>query len=254
MRSEIPSPVIIAHRGASILAPENTLAAFDLAIKQGAMAVEFDVKLSADRQVIVIHDQTVDRTTDGHGDVRTLSLSALQELDAGRLFQNSYRNVRIPTLEQVFESFGRQLFMNIELTNYATPFDDLVPRVVALVKKFNLEKWILFSSFYPRNLNTALSLLADVPRGLLTFAGWMGWWGRKISYYKSAYYALHPNIKDVDAGLIARAHASGKRVNIWTVNEPDDIKRLIGWGADGIITDDPALANRVLLNRCNDSA
>ena len=242
MWPDIPTPVIFAHRGASAHAPENTLPAFELAHRQGAPAIEFDVKLSADGQVVVIHDQTVDRTTDGHGNVRSLPLAALQELDAGTRFGESFAGVRIPTLEQVFETIGKQIYMNVELTNYATPGDRLVPRVAALVQKFRMEKHVLFSSFFPRNLHVVSELLPSVPRGLLVWPSWLGLWGRSFGFRREVYTALHPFLKDVDAGLVSRLHASRRRINVWTVNAPEDIKRLIGWGVDGIFTDDPVLA------------
>jgi glycerophosphoryl diester phosphodiesterase len=108
MYSNLPRPTIFAHRGASAYAPENTLAAFELAIHQKADAIELDVKLSSDDQVVVIHDQTVDRTTNGTGRVNDLPLAALLELDAGSHFDIAYKGESIPTLSQVFETVGRK--------------------------------------------------------------------------------------------------------------------------------------------------
>jgi glycerophosphoryl diester phosphodiesterase len=242
MWPEVPSPVVFAHRGDSAHAPENTLPAFEFAYKAGAPAIEFDVKLTSDGHAVVIHDQKVDRTTDGHGDLRSFTLAALQELDAGVSFGDRFPGTRIPTLEQVFETVGKKIYMNVELTNYATPRDQLVSRVVDLVQKHGLETRLLFSSFYPHNLRKAAELLPSVPCGLLTWSGWLGWWGRSYGFRRQVYTALHPNINDVDAGLVSRIHASGRRVHVWTVNAPEDMKRLIGWGVDGIFTDDPGLA------------
>jgi glycerophosphoryl diester phosphodiesterase len=118
-------PVIFAHRGASAWAPENTLAAFRLAVEHGAPAIELDVKLTSDRKVVVLHDQTVDRTTNGHGDLRQFSLADLRELDAGGPFSAEYQGERIPTLVEVFEAVGKQVYINIELTNYASTRDKL---------------------------------------------------------------------------------------------------------------------------------
>jgi len=243
---DIPAPIVFAHRGDSVHAPENTLAAFTMAADKGAPAIEFDVKLSEDGQVIVIHDQSLERTTNGSGDVRNLPLAALRELDAGVRFPREFRGEHIPTLEEVFETVGKRLYMNVELTNYATPLDRLVPKVVELVKKFGLEKRVLFSSFFPHNLLKAAKLLSEVPRGLLTWAGWMGWWGRAFGFRSDVYGALHPYLSDVNPGLVERVHAAGRRVNAWTVNAADDIKRLTGFGVNGLITDDPALALEVL--------
>ncbi len=103
MWTESTSPIVIAHRGDKVHAPENTLSAFKLAAEKGADAVEFDVKLTADGQVIVLHDQTVDRTTNGSGNVAKLPLAALRELDAGAWFSGQFRDEKIPTLDDVFE-------------------------------------------------------------------------------------------------------------------------------------------------------
>src|SRR5690242_19186833 len=98
----LPNPLVFAHRGASAYAPENTLAAFELARRQGAPAIEFDAKLSSDGRVVIIHDQTLERTTDGAGRVRDLSLAALRELDAGSWLSAQFRGEKIPTLDEVF--------------------------------------------------------------------------------------------------------------------------------------------------------
>ncbi len=245
MWTDIPRPAVIAHRGDKKHAPENTLAAFNLAVEKGADAIEFDVKLSADGQVIVLHDQTVDRTTNGTGDVSRLPFTALKDLDAGIWFSEQFRGQRIPTLDEVFEKVGKRLNMNVELTNYATPRDDLVAKVVDLVKKHNLQDRTLFSSFLSRNLRKARMLLPEVPRELLTMSGLLGFWGRTFSW-RSDYYALHPTLADVNPALIDRVHATGKRIHVWTVNVEEDLLRMISLGVDGIFTDDPGLALRLL--------
>jgi len=246
MWPNLPTPIVIAHRGDNTHAPENTLAAFKLAADKGADAIEFDAKLTRDGHVIIIHDQTVDRTTNGHGEVRRMSFGALRDLDAGTLFPGRFPGEKIPTLEEIFETVGKRLYINVELTNYATPFDALVPEVVKIVKAFGLEKRVLFSSFFAHNLVKARKLLPEVPCGLLTWSNWMGKWGRTTGYRRDTYAALHPNIVNVDAGLVSRVHAAGKRLNVWTVNGEENLKRMIGCGVDGIFTDDPALALELL--------
>ena len=242
---EFSSPIIFAHRGSSAYAPESTLAAFELALEQGADAIELDAKLSADGQVIVIHDQTVDRTTDGSGKVAQMTLPALRALDAGSFFSEGYRGERIPTLDEVFETLGKRILINVELTNYATPFDALVPKVVELVGKHALEKRVLFSSFFPHNLRRARRLMPGVPRGLLAWAGWKGTWSR-TSGWRGPYQALHPYFTSVNERLVQRVHAAGRRVHAWTVNDEAAIRHLIALGVDGIFTDDPLLACRIL--------
>jgi glycerophosphoryl diester phosphodiesterase len=243
--SDYSLPIILAHRGSSAYAPENTLAAFELAVQQGAQAIELDAKLSADGHVIVIHDQSVDRTTDGAGKVAEMTLSAMREMDAGSSFSEKFRGERIPNLDEVFEAVGKRILINVELTNYTTPFDVLVPKVVELVRRHALEKRVLFSSFFPYNLRRARRLLPEVPRGLLTWAGWMGAWWRTFSWL-APYQALHPYTTSVNARLVQRFHAAGRRVHAWTVNDEVEMRRLFALGVDGIFTDDPLLGLRTL--------
>lgn len=242
-----PSPIIFGHRGACAHAPENTLAAFNLALQHGADAIELDAKLSADGHVVVIHDQTVDRTTDGSGKVREFTLKELKKLDAGSYFDVAFCGEPIPTLTEVFEVVGRRTFTNVELTNYASPRDDLPDKVVELVKKHHLAERVMFSSFNPRSLLRAKELLPEVPVGLLALPGWRGWplrsWiGRKWVPYQ----ALHPEKGDTTARLVKQAHQHGQRVHVWTVNEPQEMQRLFNLGVDGIFTDDPRLARHIL--------
>ena len=242
---DLPHPAIIAHRGDKTQAPENTLAGFQMAVENGADGIELDVKLTADGQVIVLHDQTVDRTTNGSGRISNIEFAAVRELDAGSWFSETFRGERIPALEEVFETFGRHTYMNVELTNYATPGDNLVPKVVDMVKKHGLQNKMLFSSFFARNLQITRSLLPEVPRGLLCLRGRLGLWGRTFGW-RVNYFALHPYLTDVTPGLVSRVHAAGKRLNAWTVNPEEQLKRMIGFGVDAIITDDPVLALRLL--------
>jgi len=245
MLASLPQPVIFAHRGASAHAPENTLAAFELAVTQQADAIELDAKLSADGRVVVIHDPTVDRTTGSHGRVKDLSLAELRGLDAGSFFSEAFRGEKIPLLEEVFETLGKRIFINVELTNYNTPRDALVESVCMLVKKFGLQKDVMFSSFFASNLSRARAYLPDVPRGLLALNGWPGAWARSFGFAFGRYHALHPYLKDVTAEQVQRVHRLKRRVHVWTVNTAEDMRRLFDWGVDAIFTDDPQLALRV---------
>jgi glycerophosphoryl diester phosphodiesterase len=244
-----PRPLILAHRGASAHAPENTLAAFELALKQGAHGVELDAKLSADGEVVVIHDESVERTTNGQGRVSQLDLTALRELDAGSFFSDQFKGEKIPTLAEVFETLGKRAIINVELTNYKTPRDGLADKVCELVQHFGLQDRVLFSSFFPSNLTRTRSLLPDTPRGLLALGGWIGWWARSFGFNFGDYQALHPGLHDVTPQQIARVHRLKRRIHVWTVNTAEDMRRLIGWGVDGVITDDPKLAMDIVAER-----
>ena len=247
MFSELPTPAIFAHRGSSAHAPENTLAAFELAMRQEADGIELDAKLSADHQVVIIHDQTVDRTTNGTGRVRDFPLSGLRELDAGSHFDVAFKGEPIPTLAEVFEVVGNRTFINIELKNYESPNDPLPERVAELVIHHRMSDRILFSSFNPFVLRRIHHLLPEVPIGLLALPGRFGslvrsWFGKFIVPYQ----ALHPQLRDVTETLVRHAHRAGHKVNVYTVNQSAEMQRLFSLKVDGIFTDDPLLAKQVL--------
>lgn len=246
MFEQYPRPVVFAHRGDLVHAPENTLPSFQQAIQKGADGVELDAKLTRDGRVIVIHDTTVDRTTDGRGRVASFSLEAIRKLDAGSWFGERFRGTRIPLLEEVFEAVGRDRMINIELTNYSTPHDRLVDNVCELIKRHNNQGRILFSSFFASNLKRASRLLPAIPRGLLAMPGFWGMWARSFGFMFGDYQALHPHISSVDRQQVARVHRLNRRVHVWTANTPIQVNQLKDWGVDGIFTDDPQVALRSL--------
>lgn len=228
-------PKIIAHRGASANAPENTLAAFKLAREQGADGIELDVMLSKDGHLVVIHDDSVDRTTNGKGLVRDMTLAELKLLDAGG-------GERIPALEEVFEQFGNRFIINIELKNYNSVFDKLPIEAARLVKKYKLGNSVLVSSFNPFNLPRFHTQMPEAALGLLTQPGSAKKWIWRLFEYQ----ALHPHFSDVDKVLVASLHRRNRQVNVWTVDDPQEIRRLAGLEVDSIITNDPEGTRRVL--------
>lgn len=246
MLEHFPRPIILAHRGDLTYAPENTLPSFQQAIQKGADGVELDAKLTADGHVIVIHDSTVDRTTDGKGRVASLSLEAIRKLDAGRWFNEKFAGTKVPLLEEVFEVVGKDKMINIELKNYVNPRGGLVIKVCELIKRHNNHSQILFSSFFPSSLKIAAQTLPEVPRGLLALPGLLGIWARSFGFMFGEYQALHPHISNVNRQQVQRVHRLKRRVHAWTVNTPEQIKQLKEWGVDGIITDDPQTALRAL--------
>jgi glycerophosphoryl diester phosphodiesterase len=242
-------PTIFAHRGSSTYAPENTLAAFKLAIDQGADAIELDAQLTTDDRVVVIHDLIVDRTTDGSGRVNRMSLSELQKLDAGSRFNPSFKGEKIPSLEQVFDAVGKQIFIDIEIKNYASPIDRLPLRVADLVRNYGLEQSVLLSSFNPIALVHVHQLMPDVPLGLITIKGKRGalfrsWLGRYIPHQ-----ALHPAWNDVTPALVSMNHRHGYRVHPYVVNDPTLMGELLDASVDGIFTGDPPLALQVIAKK-----
>jgi len=246
MFNELPVPLILYHRGAKNYAPENTLAAFKIALEMGADGFELDTQLTLDGHIIVYHDRIVDRTTNGHGKPFQLSLTELRELDAGSFFSEKFRGEKISTLDEVFETIGKRAIINIELKNFLTPFDNLTEKVCEVVRRHGMQSNVIFSSFLPWNLKKAARILPEVPRGLITIKGRWGIWGRSFGFNFGNYDALHPFLGDVTAQQVQRVHKLRRKVNVWTVNTEDDIRRLLSWGVDGIMTDEPELAVRII--------
>ena len=246
MLENFPRPILLAHRGDLAHAPENTLSSLSQAIQKGADGVELDAKLTSDAHVIVIHDPTLNRTTNGSGKVASFKLDEIRKLDAGVWFDEKFKGTQVPLLEEVFETVGQNKLVNIELTNYSTRNDGLTAKVCELIKRHNNQSQIIFSSFFASNLKIAAQILPAVPRGLLAMPGLLGLWARSFGFMFGDYQALHPYISSTSREQIQRAHRLKRRVHVWTANTPAEIQQLKEWGADGLFTDDPATAVHAL--------
>jgi glycerophosphoryl diester phosphodiesterase len=237
----------LAHRGASAVTPPNTLAAFEKAAELGADGVELDVHLSADGVPVVIHDFTVDGTTDGTGRVDHLALAQLRELDAGSSFDPMFRGERIPTLEQVLETVGRHLLLNIELKTTSLWDNGLERAVVAQVENHGLDDGrVLFSSFNHIALRRAKKIAPHIPVGLLHAPDLplplrQLWLSPFVPHE-----ARHPKHTMVNTAYVTQAHRRDLLVNTWTVDEPVEMIRLIDLGVDCIITNRPDVLRPII--------
>ena len=239
-------PLCFAHRGARAHAPENTLLAFALAFDLGADAIECDVQRSRDGQLVIIHDGTVDRTTEGTGYVVELSQAELRGLDAGRAWRLPQR---IPTLEEtlalVWERAGA---INLEVKGET--LDDCLATAQALEGMLReqhpaFRKRLLISSFH----HPALRLLKDRLPWLRIGALFGGEWRRRdliAPARELGAEAIHPALALTTPALVQAAHDAGLRINVWTANRPAHIEQLMRWGVDGIFTDYP---ERVIILR-----
>ena len=236
----------IAHRGASAVAPANTLAAFEKAIALGADGIEFDVHLSADGVPVVIHNFTVDATTDGTGRVSNLTLAQLKQLDAGSAFGRAFAGERIPTLDEVFEFVGDRLLLNIELKTTDLRDNGLERAVFTRIQQHGLGERVLISSFNPFSLRRAKKIAPHVPVGLLYGPdlplplrhAWLA--------FIAPHEARHPEHSMVDAPYVRWARDHGYRIHAWTVDDPSEMRRLIDLGVDGIITNVPDVLRSVI--------
>jgi len=242
----LPKPLVFAHRGASKYAPENTLASFRLAIEQGARAIELDAMLSADNKVVVIHDSTLNRTTNSEGEVNKCPLLEIKKLDAGSWYSEEYSCETIPLLEEVLEEFGGECLLNIELKNYHSPKDLLIEEVATLVNKMHLQNSVMFSSFLPVNIRKIKRRLIGARVALLALSGLPGNVMRSFFFQSLSPEFIHIAFQDVSGEYIRKEHKRGRRVHVYTVNDAKLMQDLFEAGVDGIFTNDPRLAFDVL--------
>ena len=235
-----------AHRGASTQAPANTLSAFCLAADLEADGVELDVQLSRDGEVVVIHDFTVDATTNGSGPVAHKTLAELQALDAGSWFDATFAGEHIPTLQEVMDAVGHRLLLNIEIKLPFTLVNTgLETEVVRLIEDNDLVDRVLVSSFHPLALRRVKSINPRIPTGLLYAHDLPIYLRRAWLSPFIPHEARHPNFSMVTLAYMRAMKAKGYRVNVWTVDDPNEMRRLLGLGVDAIITNRPDVLRQV---------
>jgi len=232
-----PYPRHIAHRGAGKLAPENTLAAFRHGASFGYRMFEFDVKLSGDGKPVLMHDATLDRTTSGHGRVDALTLGEIAPLDAGSWHSPAFAGEPVPTLSAIARyTQANGYLVNIEIK----PVPGAEDRTGAAVALDALSLWKdaavppLLSSFSEVALEAARLAAPGLPRALLLDKLPADWLDR---LRRLDCVALDSNHRELDAKVIADAHAAGFKVLCYTVNDPSRARDLLSWGLDGLITD-----------------
>ncbi len=234
-----PGVLIFAHRGASGNAPENTLPAFVLAADMGADGVEFDVQITADGKLIVHHDRELGRTEAAVGPLKKWRFADLRALDVGSWFDARFSGTRMPTPEEVVEEVGGRLLLNFELVNDSLHLNGVETEAVALFRRMNLFERAMISSFNPRLLWAVRRAEPRITLGALwgSFSPWYlraDWWRRRAGVE-----CLHPESILITPAFIAQAHARGRRVHAWTVNDRAEAARLRGLGVDMIMGDYP---------------
>lgn len=226
---------VYAHRGFSGQYPENTMLAFQKAAELGCYGIELDVHLTKDDKLVIIHDEKVNRTTDGRGWVKDLSWNQLQKLNAGTAFK---LEAKIPSLEEYFDWVkDTDLVTNIEIKTDRYYYPDIEEKTLALVRDFGLSDRVLFSSFNHSSLYDLRRLAPDIPCGALVTYQAVGNVGYFCHKFDLAYY--HPDFRLLDEVEVASCKAYGIKINAWTVNEPEDLARCLALGIDGVITNFP---------------
>lgn len=233
---------IFAHRGASAYAPENTMAAFELAMKQGADGIELDVQLTKDGIPVVIHDERIDRVSKRKGAVREFTFQELQKIPVPN-GMSQYGEACVPTLEEVLELVKPSAMeVNIELKTGIFWYPDLEKKVLDLVEKTRMEERVIYSSFNHYSIQRVLREKPDANTAYL-FSDVIV----KVQEYARAngVKGLHPGLHHIEMGFLQEYLDSGLSVRVWTVDRPEQIKRLIKAGTDAVITNVPDLALKV---------
>jgi glycerophosphoryl diester phosphodiesterase len=256
-----PKPRLFAHRGASGEAPENTMAAFRRAIDVGVSYAELDVHATRDGQVVVIHDEALERTTNGQGKVQEHTLAELQQLDAGYWFsadggqQFPFRaaGVRIPTLAEVLRGFP-ELRFTVEIKQTEPAIEELV---IAVVRDCGRAGDVILASEHDRAITRVRDLAPSIATSFA--AGEVADFIQRVSTDQFAEYhpaglalQIPPEFHDVPlvtAETVTAAHALGLEVHVWTINEPQEMERLLDLGVDGIMSDFPGRLREVAQRR-----
>ncbi|WP_270180946.1 glycerophosphodiester phosphodiesterase [Alkalihalobacillus sp. CinArs1] len=233
--------VNVAHRGASGYAPENTMAAFEKAVDMKSDMFELDVQLSKDGELVVIHDTSVDRTTDGSGKVKDLTLEELRSLDAGSWFDEAFTGEKIPTLGEVLDEYRGKIGILIEIKSPSL-YPGIEQKVADALTERNMHKpnnnKIIVQSFDHDSVQTFHSILPSVPLGVLVYNPDHLTDQRLEAFSEYASY-VNPSKSLVDRELVTRIHDYDMDVHPWTARDRESVQALKEAGVDGIITDYP---------------
>jgi glycerophosphoryl diester phosphodiesterase len=238
---EVKRPLVIAHRGASGVAPENSLAAVQKAIEAGADMVEIDLHQSHDGHFVVIHDAALQRTAKIRGRVDQKTLEELKSLDIGKWFGEPFAGERIPTLSEVFELTRGKVPLNVEI-KWEEAAPGMEEKLLEEVARAGMAEEVLISSFRWEILRTLRSIHGSIRIGLLT-PSWKGALGEAVRLRASA---LIVSRRAVRSDMMRAAHANGFPLYLYTVNDPEEMIRWVEEGVDGICTDFPERLNRLL--------
>lgn len=235
---------IFAHRGASGYAPENTMDAFKLAVKQGAEGIELDVQLSKDGIPVVIHDETIDRVTNGHGYVKDYTLEELKNFTIMKGKYQEYEHSKIPTLEEVLVYAKKEsLTVNIELKTGIYWYPEIEEKTVDLVKKTKMEDLVIYSSFNHYSIRKIKEIAPQAETAYLYSDVIL-----QIDKYakNEGVNGLHPAVYHVKMAHFLKEYLqSGLKVRVWTVNQESDLKMLIDSGITAVITNYPDKARMI---------
>lgn len=235
----------IAHRGFSGKYPENTMLAFRKAVEAGADGIENDVHLTKDGEIVIIHDERIDRTCDGTGFVCDYTLEELRQFDASAGFKGVYGVNRIPTLREYFEFVQpiNGFITNIELKTGYNVYPGIEKKVAEMIKEFGLEDRIIISSFNHFSVARFKALCPEIKCGFLE-----GDWILDFGAYAREHgvECVHPCYNTVTGETAKEIKDNGIEINTWTVNTPDEVRRLYKLGVTAVISNYPDMAREVI--------
>lgn len=230
-------PKIVAHRGLPHVAPENTLASFKAALALDIDGIETDIQATKDGELIICHDELLNRTTNGHGLIKNHTLRELKSLSAGAWFGKNYRDEKIPTLREFLELVkGRDLLINLELKTGIVFYPDIEKKLITMINEYNLSEHVIVSSFNHYSLLTCKEIAPHIKTGILYEGALVDPWDYAEKIGASA---LHPYFPFVTSQMVDTAHFHSLMVNPYTLNETDEMKQMIAFGVDSIITNYP---------------
>ncbi|HWO75955.1 MAG TPA: glycerophosphodiester phosphodiesterase family protein [Bacillus sp. (in: firmicutes)] len=234
--------VNVAHRGASGHAPENTMAAFQKGFEMKADYIEIDVQMSKDGELVILHDTTLDRTTDGTGWVGNYTLEELKQLDAGSWFSEEFAGEPIPTFEEVIDEFRGKVGILIEL-KAPELYPGIEEKVAEALKERNMDTpdnhKIVIQSFNHESMKLSKELLPEIPHGVLLGAGWANVTDEQLAEFAGYADYFNPTMTILTPELVDRVHTAGMDIWAYTVRTQEQADRLFELGVDGIITDFP---------------
>ncbi len=239
-------PLIIAHRGASTAAPENTMAAFKKAIEDKSHAIEVDVRLTRDNEVVVIHDSRLERTTNGRGKISDYCLKDLQTFDNGSWFHPKFSDEKILTLSQMIKLTNHNIGINIEIKPLTKRQDIIVEKCIALIQSFRIQKRVLISSFQHSLIKKVKSLDPTIMTGIIYSP--VIHFGKKPAILTSKYNANAFIISKnyLRENMVKDAHENNLAIFVYTVNDYHDLERMIKFEVDGVMTNSPRNIYRIL--------
>ncbi len=236
-------PLLYGHRGSRGLSPENTIPSFRLGISYGIDGIELDVHLSKDNKLIVMHDETVDRTTDGHGKIHDMSYEQIKALDAGVKFGSQWKGTRVPLLGEVFDEFGSSILYKVEIKHSSKVYPDIERILLEEIDRHSLKDRVQIISFDFDSLKNVRDLDKGIELGIIIFGkpDWFTGIARNLNAkWIQAFYGL---VFPEDVNTI---HKNGMKIGVWTPDSEDEIKEYCSMGVDDITSDLPNL----LVNTC----